>query len=241
MCAPRVTRHTSIRYWSSSAVNGLPLDFCLHRNPVSVNCLYHARMVLSVDGSFAYFARNALCTVTTDLLAWYSNTQNYFSPGDAIFSLHKLASPSGRNVKYDEKQLTGGGELNYSFYLYRFRKHVSYGFLEQIFVIPEYIMKRPVYYFQMRYLQSQKYGQRTPLYNHIIQSHSKCCKSIFNLLSPKFCCQFKWWKLYRFFSRVNDFGFFFHFCIKFKDAFSVTGDDNENILMCWHFNFPSAF
>jgi hypothetical protein len=35
---------------SSSAVNGQPLDFCLHRHPDSVNCLYHARMVLSVGG-----------------------------------------------------------------------------------------------------------------------------------------------------------------------------------------------
>jgi len=42
--------------------------FCLHRHPVSVNCLYHAQMVLSVGGSFAYCARNARCTVTTDLL-----------------------------------------------------------------------------------------------------------------------------------------------------------------------------
>jgi len=60
-----------------------------------------------VGGSFAYFARNACCTVTTDLLVWYSNTQNDSSPGAAIFSLHTLASPSGRNVNYDEKQLTG--------------------------------------------------------------------------------------------------------------------------------------
>jgi hypothetical protein len=50
-------------------------------------------MVLSVGGSFAYFA--------------LSNTQNDFFPGAAIFSLHTLASPSGRNVNYDEKQLTG--------------------------------------------------------------------------------------------------------------------------------------
>ena len=52
-----------------------------------------------------YFARNARCTVTTDLLVWYSNTQNDFSPGAAIFSPHTLASPSGRNLKYDEKNL----------------------------------------------------------------------------------------------------------------------------------------
>jgi hypothetical protein len=47
--------------------------------------------------------------------------------GAAIFSLHTLASPSGRNVNYDEEQLTGGG-LNSSFCVYRFRKYVSYGF-----------------------------------------------------------------------------------------------------------------
>jgi hypothetical protein len=125
MCAPRVTRHTSMRYL---AVNGRPLYFCLHRHPVSVNCLYHARMVLSIGGSFAYFAQNACCTVTTDLLVWYFNKQNDFSPGAAIFSLHKHTSPSGRNVKYDEKQLTGKKYLRCSFYLYRFCKYVSYGF-----------------------------------------------------------------------------------------------------------------
>jgi hypothetical protein len=87
-------------------------------------------MVLSVGGSFAYFARNARCTVTTDLLVWYSNTQNDFSPGAAIFSLQTLVSPNGRNVNYDEKQLTGEKKcLSCSFYLYRFRKYVSCGFL----------------------------------------------------------------------------------------------------------------
>jgi len=64
-------------------------------------------MVLSVGGSFAYFARNARCTVTTDLLVPHSNTQNDFSLGAAIFSLITLASPSGRNKNYDEIQPTG--------------------------------------------------------------------------------------------------------------------------------------
>ena len=129
MCAPRVTRHTSIRYSSSCCTRINMGTFCLHRHPVSVKCLYQARMVLSVGGSFAYFARNAHCTVTIDLLARYSNTQNDFSPGAAIFSLHTLASPSGRNVNYDEKQLTGEKKnLSCSFYLYRFRKYVFCGF-----------------------------------------------------------------------------------------------------------------
>jgi len=79
-------------------------------------------MVLSVSGSFVYFAQNAHCTVTTDLLVWYSNTQNDFFSGAAIFSLHILALPNGRNVNYIEKQLTGKKCLSCSFYLYRFCK-----------------------------------------------------------------------------------------------------------------------
>ena len=103
--------------------------FCLHRHPVSVNCLYHELMVLSVGESFAYFARNTRCTVATDLLVWYSSTQNDFSPEAAIFSLHTLAPPSGINVNCDEKQLTREKKIfTCSFYLYRFRKYVSYGF-----------------------------------------------------------------------------------------------------------------
>jgi hypothetical protein len=129
MCVPRVTRHTSIRYLSSCHTRVNTGALCLHRHPVSVNCLYHIRMVLSVGGSFAYFQRNTRCTVTTDLLVWYSNTQNDFFPGAAIFSLHTLASPSGRNVNFDKKQLTGKVFfLVVNFYLYRFRKYVSYGF-----------------------------------------------------------------------------------------------------------------
>jgi hypothetical protein len=50
-------------------------------------------MVLSVGGSFAYFA--------------LSNAQNDLSSRADIFLLHTLALPSGRNVNYDEKQLPG--------------------------------------------------------------------------------------------------------------------------------------
>ena len=70
------------------------------------------------------------CTLHSNhrLTVCYSNTQNDLSPGAAIFSLHTLASPSGRNVNYDEKQLTVKNFLSFSFYLYRFRKYVSCGF-----------------------------------------------------------------------------------------------------------------
>jgi hypothetical protein len=58
----------------------------------------------------------------------FQHTKNDFFTGAAIFSLHTLASPSGRNVNYDEKQLTGEKNWSCSFHLYRFRKYVYYGF-----------------------------------------------------------------------------------------------------------------
>jgi len=59
--------------------------------------------------------RSVLCLLCTKctlhsnhrLTVWYSNTQNDLSPGAAIFSLHTIASPSGRNVNYDENSLVG--------------------------------------------------------------------------------------------------------------------------------------
>ena len=47
------------------------------------------------------------CTLHSNhrLTVSHCNTQN-FSRGAAIFSLHTLASPSGRNVNYDEKHLS---------------------------------------------------------------------------------------------------------------------------------------
>jgi hypothetical protein len=66
-----------------------------YRHAVSVNCLYHPRMVLSVGGSFAYFERNARCTVTTNLLCDIP-THKTTSPPDLPFShyihSHRLAA-----------------------------------------------------------------------------------------------------------------------------------------------------
>jgi len=130
MCAPRVTRHTSIRY-SSSYHTRVNIGASIFFTAVMIRAFRSARsrMVLSVGGSFAYFARNVRCTVTTDLLVWCSNTQNDFSTGAAIFPLHTLASPSAQ--RYDLRWKTaywGKNFLSCSFYLYRFRKYVSYGF-----------------------------------------------------------------------------------------------------------------
>jgi len=76
------------------------------------------------------------------LTVWYSNTQNDFSPRAAIFSIHKLTSPSGRNVNYNETKLTGG-DWSCSFYLYRFPKYVSYGFPIINFCIPRVHYETP--------------------------------------------------------------------------------------------------
>jgi hypothetical protein len=78
-------------------------------------------------GSFAYFARNARCTVTTDLLVWYSNTQTT-SPPERPFShyihSHRLAAVMWTTMK---NKILGEKFFSCSFYLYRFRKYVSYG------------------------------------------------------------------------------------------------------------------
>ena len=68
---------------------------CLYRHPVSVNCLYHARMVLSVGGSFAYFAWNARCTATTDLLRdipTHKTTSIQEQPFSHYIHSHRLAA-----------------------------------------------------------------------------------------------------------------------------------------------------
>jgi len=78
-----------------------------------------------VGGSFA---RNARCTVTTELLVWYSNTQNNFSqerPFAHYMHSHRLATEMWTTMK---NKLLGKKFLSCSFYLYRFRKYVSYGF-----------------------------------------------------------------------------------------------------------------
>jgi hypothetical protein len=134
MCASWVTRHTSIQY---SEVNGQQLDFYLHRHPVSVNCLYHARMVLSVGGSFPYFTRNARCTVTTDLLRDIPTHKTTSPTSERPFSRyihsHRLAAEMWTTIK---KQLTGEKNRVVPSICTSFDKYVSYGFPIIIFCNP---------------------------------------------------------------------------------------------------------
>ena len=94
-----------------------------HRYDIQVLATHASTWVLSDCTDIQLFIRRTnglvcgrfLCILRTKrtlhsnhrLTVWYSNTQNDLFPGAAIFSLHNLASPSGRNVNYDEKQFTG--------------------------------------------------------------------------------------------------------------------------------------
>ena len=73
--------------------------------------LLQRSVALGQRGHVAIMGR-ILCTKCTlhsnhRLTVWYCNTQNDFSTGAAIFSLHTLASPSGRNVKYNAIKHSG--------------------------------------------------------------------------------------------------------------------------------------
>jgi len=126
-------------------------------------------MVLSVGGSFAYFARNAHCTVATDLLCDIPTHKMTSPPGAAIFSLHTLASPSGRNVNYDEKQLIGKKKcLSCSFYLYRFRKYMPYSFPIIIFCNPGVHYEMPC----VMYLTAVLFTMVCYVTRHVIHTHT---------------------------------------------------------------------
>ena len=125
MCAQRVTRHTSIRYSSS----------CHTRVNMGASIFFTAKwsVPLGQRGHVAMVGR-ILCTKCT-LHSNHRLTRVIFQhtkrllPRSGHFSLHTLASPSDKSVNYDEKQLTErGGGIICSFYLYGFRKYVSYGF-----------------------------------------------------------------------------------------------------------------
>ena len=77
---------------------------------------------------FAYCARNARCTVVTDLLCnipTYKTTSPPERPFAQYILSHRLAAEMWTTM---ENNLMGKHLLSCFFYLYRFRKYVSYGF-----------------------------------------------------------------------------------------------------------------
>ena len=95
-------------------------------------------MVLAVGESFAYFARNARCTVTADLLVCDIPTHKMPSPPERPFfhyiHSHRLLAEMCTMMK--NSLLGKKFFLSCSFCLYRFRKYVSYGFPITIFSNP---------------------------------------------------------------------------------------------------------
>ena len=111
MCAPRVTRHTSIRY-SSSRHTRVNMGASIFFTAAIIRAFRSARYNGLV-------CRRVLCVLYTKCTLHtnhrlthviFQNTKRLL-PGATIFSLHTLASPSGRNVNYDENPLTGGKKI----------------------------------------------------------------------------------------------------------------------------------
>jgi hypothetical protein len=139
MCAPWVTWHTSIRYSS----------FCHSRVKMGASIFFTATMIRTFKSARSrgndhlsilhkiHVHRLTRVIFQHTKYTLHSNHRltrvifqhtKAFTLRAAIFSLHTLASPSGRNVNYKEKQFSGGEKvLSCSFFLCRFRKYVSYG------------------------------------------------------------------------------------------------------------------
>jgi hypothetical protein len=119
-----------------------------------------AWMVLSVGGSFAYFARSVRCTVTTDLIVWYSNTQKT-SPPKRPFSryihCHRPVAEMWTTIK---NNLMGKEFFSCSFYLFRFRKYMSYGFPIIIFCNTVVHYETPCILFSTGYFYVTLYDKR---------------------------------------------------------------------------------
>ena len=137
MCAPRVTRHTSIRYSLS----------CHKRVNMGESIFFTAAMIRAFRSARS---RDSGGTNTLHEMHVAQQPQTY----SCDIPTHKTTSPPERPFSHcihshrlaAEKQLTGEKKLSCSFYLYRFRKYVSYGFpIIIFFVTPEYVMKRPVF------------------------------------------------------------------------------------------------
>jgi len=129
VCAPRVTRRTSIRY-SSSCHRHVATTWFLLAQTSSFSKLFIPR-------TNGLVCRRVLCVLFTKCTlrsnhrlsrVIFQHTKRLLPQSGPIFSLHTLVSPSGRNVNYDEKQLAG--ETIFELFLLSVQvcKYVSCGF-----------------------------------------------------------------------------------------------------------------
>ena len=142
MCAPRVTQHTSIRYPSS----------CQTRVNMSASIVFTAAMIRAFRS--ARSRRRVLCVLCTKCTlhsnhrltrVLFQHTKRLLPRSGHFFSLHTLASPSGRNMNCDKKKTTYGGKIFLScfFYLYMFCKYVYCGFPITNFCNPGVLYETP--------------------------------------------------------------------------------------------------
>jgi hypothetical protein len=103
MCVPRVTRHTSIRYLTlSSAVNGRPLDLCLHRHPVT-NGLVCRRVVCVLCTKCTLHSNHTL----TRVIFKHKTTSSPERPVSHYIHSHRLAAGMWTTMK--NNPFLGGG------------------------------------------------------------------------------------------------------------------------------------
>jgi hypothetical protein len=126
MCAPRVTRHISIRYSSSCHT-------CVN---MGASIFFTAAMIRAFTS--ARSRRRVLCLLCTKCtlhsnhritrVVIFQHTKQLLPPVRPFshyMHSHRLAAEMWTTMK---NKLLGKQFLSFSFYLYRFRKYVSYGF-----------------------------------------------------------------------------------------------------------------
>jgi len=109
MCAPRVTRNTSILYSSS----------CQTRVKMGASIFFTAAMICAFRS--ARSRGQVLCVLCTKCTLHinhrltrviFQHTKRLFPAKRPFFSLHILASPSGRNLNYDQQKPTHWAKKN---------------------------------------------------------------------------------------------------------------------------------
>ena len=121
MCAPRVTRHTSKRY-SSSCHTLVNMGASIFLTAAMIRAFRSARS--RGNGTLRTLHEMHVALNSCDI-----PTHKTTSPPERPFShyihAHRLAAEMWTTMK---NSLLGKKFLSFSFYLYRFRKYVSYGF-----------------------------------------------------------------------------------------------------------------
>ena len=143
MCAPRVTRHTSIRYSSSchtrvSMGASITPSFSKMFIP-RTNSLVCRRVLCVLWTKCTFHSNHRLNRVIFQQAKWLLPRSGHF------LTTKTRIAPSAEMWTTMKNNLMEQQFLSCSFYLYRFRKYVFYGFPIINFCNPRVTMKRPVF------------------------------------------------------------------------------------------------